>query len=200
MSDKRKAGDYEIIHEMRIGEKEIVVGELPYDSSEKYMCSFYKDNGIIAEYSEALASDSYAEIIGIYGERIKNAAEKCRSNLEHADVPAEDKKPYDISKIKFINHNDEIKGKVIVIKPDVLRREYKAALYQLKLCTGGFGSYANARGRTCYCTDLFTGRSEEYYRSDVLGTADESKLPEWAKKNLDNFNKTQKEKESRTER
>lgn len=200
MSETRKAGEYVIIHEMRIGEKEIVVGEKPYDDAEKYMCAYYKDNGVIAEYSEALASDSYTEIISIFGERIKDAAEKFRFNLETTDIPSEDKKPYDVSKIKFITHKDDIENKVVVIKSDVLRREYKAAVFQLKLCTGGFGSRGNARGRTCYCTDLFTGKSEQYHREDVLGVADESKLPQWAKKNLDGFNKERKEKERGTAR
>ncbi len=199
MSETRKAGEYEIIHEIQIGDKEIVVGELPYDSSEKYMCSFYKDNGIIAEYSETMASDNYTEIISLYAERIKDAADKFRFNLENTNVPDEDKKPYDISKIKLINHNDSIENKVIIIKPEVLRREYQAAIYQLKLCTGGFGSHANARGRSCFCTDLFTGKSQEFHRSDVLGVADESKLPEWAKKNFDSIKKIRNKKE-RSER
>ncbi len=193
MNEKRKAGDYEIIHEMQIGEKEIVVGEKEFDDNEKYMCAFYRDNGIIGEYSDALASDSYAEIISIYAERIKDAAEKAQFNLESANVPSEDKRIFDSTKIDKISFKDSIENKVVVIKPEVLRREYRAAIYQIKICTGGFGSYAKARGTSCYCTDLFTGKTERFDRQDILGTVKKENLSEWAKKNLDGITKLRQE-------
>ena len=44
------AGDYEIIQSMMIGDKEIVLGENPKDTSGlPYMCAFCEDNGIDAE-------------------------------------------------------------------------------------------------------------------------------------------------------
>lgn len=52
------------------------------------------------------------------------------------------------------------------------------------LCTGGFGSQPNARGRTCYCISLYDGKQTSYYRSDVLGVIETDRLPQWAKEGL----------------
>lgn len=60
----------------------------------------------------------------------------------------------------------------------------ETGLFNVMLCTGGFGAQANARGRTCYCISLFDGRQTSYYRSDVLGVIEPEKLPEWAKEGL----------------
>lgn len=194
MNEKRKAEDYEIIYEMCIGEKEIVVGEKSTDENDKYMCAFYKDNGIIAEYSEVLLSDSYPEIISIFAQRIKDSADKHKEYIENMNVPESDKKPIDKSYIIPISYTDDIDNKVIVIKPEILRREYKTAVYQLKLCTGGFGSKGNGRGRMCFCKDLFTGKNEQFQRSDIEGVMNIDKIPDWAQKTLD---KISHERESR---
>ena len=53
------------------------------------------------------------------------------------------------------------------------------------LCTGGFGAQPNPRGRTCYCVSLYDGSKTCFYRSDVLGTIEPEKLPEWAKAGLE---------------
>ena len=83
-----------------------------------------------------------------------------------------------------VTWEDAIENKVVVIKGNILRPEFRHANHQLMLCTGGFGAQANARGRTCYCISLFDGRQTSYYRSDVLGVIEPEKLPEWAKEGL----------------
>ena len=75
-------------------------------------------------------------------------------------------------------------GKIVVIKPEVLRREYRRATRQLKLCMGGFGASPHSRGSACYCVDLYTGKESRYERMDVLGTIQPEDLPGWAKHGL----------------
>ena len=84
-------------------------------------------------------------------------------------------------------------GKLVVLKadrrdltarPEVLRREYRRATCQLKLCTGGFGAYPRSRGSACFCIDLYTGKESRYERMDILGTMEPEKLPGWAKHGL----------------
>ena len=77
-------------------------------------------------------------------------------------------------------------AKVIVIRGNVLRPEFRHASHQLMLCTGGFGAQKNARGRTCYCISLYSGKQTSFYRGDVLGVMDKRALPEWAKIGLQN--------------
>lgn len=57
-TEKRMAGDYEIIQAVQIGDREVVLGENPQDETGmKYMCAFCRQNALFAEYSEVMASD-----------------------------------------------------------------------------------------------------------------------------------------------
>ena len=59
-TEKRMAGDYEIIQAVQIGDREVVLGENPQDETGmKYMCAFCRQNALFAEYSEVMASDDF---------------------------------------------------------------------------------------------------------------------------------------------
>lgn len=186
MSDeKRMAGDYEIIQAVQIGDREIVIGENPGNQDgQKYMCAYCTANELFARYDEVLASDDYPEIVKIYGERVAAQAEKTRVELitpkiqgiPNAVLTAKDCTP--------VSYDDNLNGKVVVIKPEVLRREYRMATRQIKLCVGGFGSSPHSRGSACYCVDLYSGKESRFERWDILGTLEPEKLPKWAELGL----------------
>ena len=76
------AGDYEIIQSMMIGDKEIVLGENPNDTSGlPYMCAFCEDNGIVVRFYDAVGGDDFCEIAQEYGQRIAKQAEETRQAL-----------------------------------------------------------------------------------------------------------------------
>lgn len=79
-----------------------------------------------------------------------------------------------------ITENDLLKGKVVVIRGDSLRSEFRRVAHQIYLCVGGFGSQPNARGRSCFCRSLYDGHDVTFQRQDILGTYPTDKLPEWA--------------------
>lgn len=81
--------------------------------------------------------------------------------------------------------------KIVVIKPEILRREYQKATKQLKLCTGGFGASPHSRGSACYCVDLCTGMESRFERRDIL---EAEQLPKWAASGLDKYRKAQRQK------
>ena len=87
-----------------------------------------------------------------------------------------------------------------MIKPEVLRREYRRATRQLKLCMGGFGASPHSRGSACYCVDLYTGKESRYERMDVLGTIQSEDLPGWAKHGLTAIQQEQAKKKTAKER
>lgn len=59
-NEKHMAGEYEIIHAVQIGDREIVVGESPADTNgQKYMTAFCESNELFARYDEVLVSDDY---------------------------------------------------------------------------------------------------------------------------------------------
>lgn len=186
MSDeKRMAGDYEIIQAVQIGDREIVIGENPENQDgQKYMCAYCTANELFARYDEVLASSDYPEIVKIYGERVAEQAEKTRVELitpkiqgiPNAALTAKDCTP--------VSYDDNLNGKVVVIKPEVLRREYRMATRQIKLCVGGFGASPHSRGSACYCVDLYSGKESRFERRDILGTLEPEKLPKWAELGL----------------
>ena len=195
MADKRMAGDYEIIQSMMIGDKEIVLGENPKDTGGlPYMCAFCEDNGIVARFYDAVGGDDFCEIAQEYGQRIAKQAEGTRQALLNERAGLDGSSVITAEQCERISSKDDLHGKVIVIKPEVLRREYRAATHQLKLCTGGFGASPNSRGSACFCTDLLTGKESRFERRDVLGTMEPDKLPQWARDGLTAIQQAEKSK------
>lgn len=196
MEEKRMAGDYEVIHSIHIGDKEIVIGENPSDKSgQMYMCAYCTDVlGLYARYDEIEAGSSYPEIVKLYGERITEQAEKAMQQLMADRADTDDYTAITEKGCTPINSGDDLNGKIVVIKPEVLRREYRAANYQLKLCTGGFGASPNARGSACFCIDLHSGKESRFERHDILGTMEPEQLPPWAEKGLEAITQVEKSK------
>ena len=187
MDEKRMVGDYTVINSMYIGHREIILGENPKAASgERYVCCYAERVMFYEQYLEAQVSDDFAEIVKLYGERVTQAADEIMKETEKVtseigmndEITAKDCKP--------ISQDDAIEDKVIVIRGNVLRPEFRHASHQLMLCTGGFGAQKNARGRTCYCISLYSGKQTSFYRGDVLGVMDKRALPEWAKIGLQN--------------
>ncbi len=76
-NEKRMAGDYEIIHAIQVGDREIVLGENLMDvNGQKYMCAFCTANELFARYDDLYVSDDYTEILKYYGERMLNRQKK----------------------------------------------------------------------------------------------------------------------------
>ena len=183
--NKRKAGDYEIIHAMHIGDQEIVVGENPAAAAgQMYMCAFCEQNEIFARYDEVLCSDDYAEVIGIYGQRVAEQAEKTRIELKGPKIQGIANAPITAAGCTPITSDDDLNGKVVVIRPDILRREYRRATNQVALCDGGFGASPRSRGSACYCVNLYTGKTSRFERRDILGILQDDQIPKWAQQGL----------------
>jgi hypothetical protein len=202
-NEKRMAGEYEIIHAVQIGDREIVVGENPADTNgQKYMTAFCESNELFARYDEVLVGDDYPEIMKYFGERIAQQAEKTRAELFTPKFQGIDVSPITVEACTAIAGKDDLNGKVIVIRPEVMRREYRRATNQVKLCTGGFGASPNSRGSACFCKDVYSGKESRYERRDVLGVLTPEQRPEWVKYGLESIkqaeglkDKTNKERE-----
>ena len=196
-TEKRMAGDYEIIQAVHIGDREVVLGENPQDDTGmKYMCAFCRQNALFAEYSEVMASDDFPEIVELFGQRVAEQAQKTHIELNKPRIQGIDDRPITAEGCIPISHEDDLHGKIIVIKPEVLRREYRHATSQLQLCTSGSGAYPNSRGSACYCTELYSGQRARFERSDILGVIAPEDLPKWAKHYLE-LRQAEKERNSR---
>ncbi len=124
-NEKRMAGEYEIIHAVQIGDREIVVGENPADTNgQKYMTAFCESNELFARYDEVLVGDDYPEIMKYFGERIAQQAEKTPRSCLRRSFRVLMFHPSQWS-LHGIAGKDDLNGKVIVIRPEVMRREYR---------------------------------------------------------------------------
>ena len=194
MEEKRMVGDYTVLQSIRIGHKNIVLAEnKKAEPNERFLCCFVEDVLVFEKYSECLVSNDYAEIAKVYGDRIHDAATEIIKENELAANEVGDDSVFTADDCDRVESDDLIENKVIVIKSEFFRPEFQRATKQLMLCTGGFGSQPNPRGRTCYCINLYTGERTSFYRSDVLGTIEPSNLPEWAKVGLEKAKEIQRE-------
>ncbi|MFR3017029.1 MULTISPECIES: hypothetical protein [Clostridia] len=193
--EKRMAGDYEIIQAVHIGDREIVVGENQADEQGlPYLVAYYESNAILGRYYDAIGSDDFTEIMEIYGQRIMEQAQKTRVELSTPKVQGIDNSPITAERCTPISYDDDLNGKVIVIKPEVLRPEYRRATSQVKLCTGGFGADPHSRGSAVFCTEVYTGRQSRFERRDVLGVLEPEDQPKWVQHYLSVLQQTEKQK------
>ena len=180
METKRMAGPYEITHEINIGDREIVLGENPADTDgTPYMCAYCEANDIIASYYDSVGGEDYAEIVGIFGERIKEQAEITQEKLRQECMDGGQSILVTEKDCTLITSEDDLNNQVVVIRAAVLRPEFRSARYQLRLCTGGFGASPHSRGSACYCKDLVTGKDSRFERRDILGVMEPDELPQW---------------------
>lgn len=198
--EKRMAGDYEIIHAIKIGDREIVIGENQADENgQKYMTAIGEWNDLFERYGDVLVSDDYPEIVKYFGERVAAQAEKTREELFASRFQGIDNTPITAEGCTPITHDDDLNGRIVVIKPEILRREYRAATRQLKLCVGGFGASPNSRGSAVFCKDLYSGKEARFERRDILGIMEPDKLPTWAQHGLTAIQQERSKKESSKE-
>ena len=198
--EKRMAGDYEIFQAISIGTKEIVMGESPNAAQdERYMCAFCTTNDIFAQYSGVMVSDDYTEILELFQERVRDETQKLREELSQPEREGIDDRPVTNTGFVPIESDDDLNSKVIVIKPDVLKREYQRATRQYQLCTGGFGASPNSRGSACFCRNIYNGKESRFERRDVLGIVPEDQMPKWVREKLEiePRQRTRKEREAR---
>ncbi len=196
--DKRMVDGYEVIHAIYIGDKEIIVGDSPTaPAEERYLCAYCQYVGPFEQYTEAVVSDDYAEIMQEFGERIAKQAEKTRIDLNKPKIQGIDNAPLGRAVCVPISEGNDLRNKIVVIKAENLRREYQTATNQIMLCIGGSGASPFSRGTSCLCVNLYSGETSYFKRWDVLGTLDEAKLPDWAKRGLAEYRLKQKEKRER---
>ena len=75
-------------------------------------------------------------------------------------------------------------GKLLVMKPETLKEEFRTPENQLFFATGGFGCRPNASGRRVFGIFLSDGEQTSFYRQDFLGVIADEHFPDWAREKL----------------
>lgn len=172
---------YEVRQSIRIGNRELLMAEnLKVEDGSFYMKAEYTENGLIGEYSQVVVDSDYLEILREFARGLHNQIEKVASEIGKAAYQPE---PITARECHPNDYSQSIVGKVVAIKAETLRPEYRRGDMQLVLVDGGNGANANARGNAVFCTHLNDGTRTRFERYDVQGEMKE--LPPWAAARLD---------------
>jgi len=176
---RRMVGDttYEVMHAIHIGDKEIIFAE--DKNAEDGMCFFvgnYSENDIIGQYADCLISDDYLEAVEEFTGRVNTQIELMKSEINQS-------KACELFTAEHCHRNDysqSIDGKIVAIKAEILRPEYRRGDVQLVLVSGGNGAKENPYSRALYCYHLNNGQRTRFERHDVQGEVKAEHLPAWA--------------------
>jgi len=196
--EKRMADTYEVKHAIYVGDKEILFAVDDRITHCPYMvCNCTWDNPLgIGCFSEAEGSADYLEMMEEFIARVSAQLEAVRAERNRLNIPLE---TLTIEHCVANDYRESIENKVVVIRPECLRPEYCTADKQLVLATGGFGSYANARGRAVYTVNLYSGKETRWNREDILGVVKPECLPDWAKERLKQIEAERKARQKKQE-
>ena len=82
------------------------------------------------------------------------------------------------------SYHDNYEGKLLVLRPEALKEEYRFEEFQYFLGQSGFGCDPSKLGTKVFGRFLIDGEETSFHRGAFMGVADEKKLPEWAKEKL----------------
>ena len=82
------------------------------------------------------------------------------------------------------SYHDNYEGKLLVLRPEALKEEYRFEEFQYFLGQSGFGCDPSKLGTKVFGRFLIDGEETSFHRGAFMGVADEKKLPEWAKVKL----------------
>lgn len=190
----RKVEHWEVKQAVTLGGHEIVYAEDKLDKEHPFFvgdCNY--DNPFsIGMYSNCIGTSDYLEAISEYTQRVQKQIEQVRKERNERGVSDE---PLTIDNCLAGGLGQNIEGKLVIIRPDVMHLDRRTADYQYFFADGGNGCRADAIGCGVFGQTLYTGKRLRWERADILGIADPKKLPEWAKEKLETL---QREKQMET--
>ncbi len=86
----------------------------------------------------------------------------------------------------------DYRDKIVILRGEYFKDEFKAPENQLFLAESGFGCSPNARGQKVYGVFLHDLENACIQRSDIMGVAKDTCLPEWVHAQLELLNKEMK--------
>lgn len=177
--ENRMIENYEVRQSVILGDREIVFA-IDKDAPMPYLVSDCTEMGgfCLPRYENAVVGDDYLELMQEFTGRIDRQIQQVREERTQRGID-----PMPLTQDCCIPSGMEqnLEGKVIVIKASSLRPEYATADHQLVLALSGNGCRPDARGQAVFCTSLYSGKHGRWERFDVQGVADLKKLPQWAR-------------------
>ncbi len=162
---------------VRLGTETFVIATNTYAEYPYMVYTVSRAQGDSEVNKDCVAGDDYLDVFHLFVTRLAMHlefldAESALQQNGHTMLTAADCIPDGLKQ--------DLKGELIVIKPECLLPEYQTALYQLRLGVGGFGCNPDARGSAVICQNLIDRGVSRFERSDIAGIIDPAKTPQWA--------------------
>jgi len=184
-AETRTADGCKVIACVDIGGVRSVLSDNPDDPYSYIVHKYNRNNDFgIEECTYRVDYNDYVDAVFWFNNSMMNQVEALQAERKERKASGVERCIMEESDCVPGGLDENIKGKLIIIKPEVLAPEYRYSDYQLRTADGGFGCSPNSRGSAVFCTDLYSGKQSRFERHDILGVADLAKLPEWAKAKL----------------
>lgn len=176
MEEKEYAGGYRIEQMLRFGKKHFVLG---FDdrAEEKYLLAERHTNAFGYEYTEAVVSNDYLEIVEELTIRMREELECVR---EERAKRQSDGVPFGPEACCAESSKMNFENQILILNPTFLAPEYRTKEDQMVLAISGFGCTPGRRSHKIYCQSLCDGEKFYIRGYDVLGVLDSQNVSEWA--------------------
>ncbi|OIB01504.1 hypothetical protein AK95_29245 [Paenibacillus sp. LC231] len=181
--EKRMAGDYEVYQALPIGRVEVILGINMTNIEKPYLVCYCSQNNLfgIDQFYGAEGYADYVEAMREFTKLLQWEIEKLQ--IERSAI-TEPMPPIQLTQCMPIKSDDVLSGRIVVIRPEWLRPEFRTADNQLVWVTGGFGASGHSRGRAVYAETLYSGDEYRYNREDLMGFLKPEHTPAWAAEKL----------------
>ncbi|WP_462371198.1 hypothetical protein [Ruthenibacterium lactatiformans] len=158
---------HKVTHSVHLGDREIFLAvqqDAPLPFYVGYMEVSYELG--LARFSGIEGTTEYTEAWELFIQRLQKQIEQVRAQRSERPVP-----PQLLTEADCIRDSraGDYEGKVLVMRPGVLRPEYWNAAHQLYFAVGGNGARAGGRGTKVFCINIYTGEHTYIRRTDVMG-------------------------------
>jgi len=172
---------YEVIHAIILGDREVIIAEdMTAHNSQYYMKAEYRKNDIIGEYSNIIYDSDYNNIMQEFLESLHSQLSLVKELIYISDYQPDIITP---AQCYPDDYSQNIEGKVVALKPSVLRPEYRRGDNQLVYIMHGGGAKENPKSTSIFCCHINDGTTAKYERHQIQGIIKE--LPYWADAQLD---------------
>ena len=192
--EKEMIQNYAVENSVNVGGKRFLFC-ISTDENEPhpYMKCRERRETFLAHYENAIAGNDYLEVMKLYVKDISDAIaelenERLALGVENADCL----KPEELIPI---GEDDDIRGKVVALHERELIDGCKDIINQLYQIESGYGAINGHHQKSCTAWSLKTGKKFKVYRYEIAGIVPEDKIPEFAKKAIEQIKKEKKKSE-----
>ncbi len=193
-NEREMIDNYAVEHSVRVGSHRYLFG-ISTDENEphRYMKCKERRETFLAHYDNAIAGNDYVAVMKLYLKDISDALAEYEKELDSLGLEdASCFKPKDLIPIQA---EDDLRGKVVAMKESELAegcRDISNQLYQIE---SGYGATTAKFNKSCTAWDLRTGKKYRIYRYELAGVVPDDKIPEFAKKTIEQIKKEKKKSE-----